>query len=157
MVSPPPPQTPQDSPWAVEVWEDKFGHSPFWASYDKLDEYDQAVLDTVIEHLVSREGMNLISSEWGKALGQGLYEIRIRRDLTALINGLNPQGSAPPTSRDAKRKVLLRIFCTFHGNRVVLLFHVYNKRKDPSDRRQQKEIARARNYLKAFKAEKRDP
>ncbi|MGO1971578.1 MAG: hypothetical protein ACTH2Q_01340 [Propionibacteriaceae bacterium] len=47
--------------------------------------------------------------------------------------------------------MLLRVFCTFHGRRIVLLFSGYDKKKDPSKRRQEREIARARKALKAWR------
>ena len=40
--------------------------------------------------------------------------------------------------------MLLRVFCAFHGARIVLLFHGYDKLRDPSPKRQHKEIAKAR-------------
>jgi hypothetical protein len=51
----------------------------------------------------------------------------------------------------ADRTVLLRVFCTFHGDRIVLLFHGYDKKKDPSAKRQAREIARARKLHAAWK------
>jgi hypothetical protein len=49
--------------------------------------------------------------------------------------------------------VLLRLFVTFHGDHVVLLFQGYDKGRDPSDRRQAKEIQTARKHLKAWAAQ----
>jgi hypothetical protein len=49
--------------------------------------------------------------------------------------------------------VLLRLFVTFHGDRVVLLFQGYDKGKDPSGRRQTKEIKTARKHLRAWAAQ----
>jgi hypothetical protein len=51
------------------------------------------------------------------------------------------------------RTVLLRVFCTFYGTRVVLLLHGLNKGEDNSSRRQQREIGAAPGLLKKFKAE----
>jgi hypothetical protein len=39
------------------------------------------------------------------------------------------------------------VFVHFHGPRVVLLLSGYDKGDDPSDRRQEKAIAKARQYL----------
>jgi hypothetical protein len=47
--------------------------------------------------------------------------------------------------------VLIRVFCTFHGDRIVLLYHGYDKKKDPSEKRQASEIARARKMHAAWK------
>ncbi|BAQ21064.1 hypothetical protein cgR_6002 [Corynebacterium glutamicum R] len=39
------------------------------------------------------------------------------------------------------------MFCTFHGSKTVLLLGGYDKGKDPSPKRQQKEIQRAQKQL----------
>jgi hypothetical protein len=49
-----------------------------------LGPYHQAVLDACITHVLAPMGMAVASTEWGKALGQGLYELRIRRSLHAI-------------------------------------------------------------------------
>jgi len=44
---------------------------------------------------------------------------------------------------------------TFYGDRVVLLFQGYDKGKDPSERRQTKEIRTARKHLRAWTAQRK--
>ena len=61
----------------------------------------------------------------------------------------------PDDVAGSDRRVLLRVFCTFHGDRVVLLLGGYDKGRDPSDKRQQKEIARARKLLKQWQEDQR--
>lgn len=134
--------------WAVEVWEDSNGRSPFTKWYDKLDDYDQAVVDTAITKVLEPIGMDIAGTEWGKALGGGLYEFRIRLSLSTLLHWGETQAQDDPPWKD--RKVLLRIFCTFHGDRIVLLFQGYDKGKDPSEKRQQKEIKKARKNLREW-------
>jgi hypothetical protein len=60
-------------------------------------------------------------------------------------------GGTPPGGKKGER-VLLRVFFHSYGKRVVLLLGGYNKGKDPSERRQQREIATARKRLEGFKA-----
>ncbi|UKJ63252.1 hypothetical protein H1Q78_16480 [Cellulosimicrobium cellulans] len=43
-----------------------------------------AVVDTVLGHVVARLGMDVCSTERGKPLDKGLYEIRIRQPLNAV-------------------------------------------------------------------------
>lgn len=137
-------------PWTVEAWEDSNGRSPFGKWYQKLHEYDQAVVHATIEHVLEPLGMNICETIWGKSLGEGLYELRIRASLNALLNrGSSDDDQVSVDGGD--KTVLLRIFCTFHGQRIVLLFQGYNKGKDPSAKRQQSEIKTARKYLKAWK------
>ena len=41
----------------------------------------------------------------------------------------------------ARRAVLVRVFCALSGNRVIILLGGYDKLRDPSAKRQQREIA----------------
>ena len=72
-----------------------------------------------------------------------LHEFRVRHDgdeIRRMFGG--QEGHAR-----RRERILLRVFVHFHGSRVVLLLAGYDKGKDPSDRRQQREIAQARMYL----------
>ncbi|SJM70296.1 hypothetical protein FM102_13765 [Corynebacterium glutamicum] len=48
--------------------------------------------------------------------------------------------------------MLLRVFCTFHGKKIVLLLGGYNKHRDSSKKRKETETKRARKVLKAWKS-----
>jgi len=160
---------PPPAEWTVEVWEDDHGHAPFVAWFDKLDQYEQAVVDAVIEQILVPLGMDVCATEWGKALGDGLYEVRIRRPLSAIRtwgksgalvtdepgDAADDDPSVDEAPGMADRSVLLRIFCTFHGSKVVLLFQGYDKGADASEKRQQREIRSARRHLKAWRAQQR--
>ena len=41
-----------------------------------------------------------------------------------------------------RQRILLRVFVHFHGSRVILLLGGYDKGKDPSEKKQQREIGR---------------
>ena len=45
------------------------------------------------------------------------------------------------------------MFVHFHGERVILLLSGYDKGDDPSDRRQEKAIARARQFLTEWRSQ----
>jgi hypothetical protein len=82
-----------------------------------------------------------------RALGHGLYEFRVRwaaSEIRRKIEGLPPQdiGGAPEA-------ILLRVFFCTAGPKIILLLSGYDKARDPSDRRQEREIARARKLLTA--------
>lgn len=139
-------------PWTIDLWEDKNGRSPFDKWFQKLPEYEQAVVDATIKHVLAPLGRDICETTWGKSLGDGLYELRIGVSLNAILNrGKSPEDQVSIDGGD--KTILLRIFCTFHGQRVVLLFQGYNKGKDPSKKRQQSEIKRAQKHLKAWKQE----
>lgn len=111
-----------------------------------LREYEQVVLDAAITKVLAIEGPAICESEWGKALGRGLYEFRIRKSLDAIL-----KASGESQLRGGSRPVLLRVFCAFERGRVVLLLGGYDKLKDSSGRRQQREIAATRRVLAEWK------
>jgi hypothetical protein len=51
--------------------------------------------------------------------------------------------------------VLLRVFVHFYGSKVVLLLGGYDKGVDPKEKRQQREIERARKLLTQFQERRR--
>jgi len=126
------------SDWQVESEGDTFERF-----VRKLPAYEQAVALAAIEHILAKDGIDICQGEWGKALGRGLYEFRIRHSLRAIL------GRAGVSSADVgtDRTVLLRVFCTFYGKHVVLLLHGYDKGRDPSTKRQIREISKARLVL----------
>ena len=69
--------------------------------------------------------MGVCGTAFGRQLGWGLFEFRLREG-----------------------NLLLRAFCHAYGDRVILLLAVYDKSEDPSAKRQQKEMELARRRLK---------
>lgn len=134
-----------EGPWPVEFASEDF--SRFSRS---LHEYEQAILVAAIRDVLAVEGIAICESEWGKALGRGLYEFRIRKSLDAIL-----KATSAARTRGGKRAVLLRVFCAIGSDRVVLLLGGYDKGKDPSGRRQQREIAAARRVLAEWKRQQR--
>lgn len=139
--------------WRPEVWEDRHGRAPFTKWFEKLGDYDQAVVDTAIKKILVPYGIDIAATEWGKPLGDGLYEFRIRRSLSTLINWGTSEEEWESLPPQMDKTVLLRIFCAFHGDRIILLFQGYDKGKDPSEKRQGREIKKAKKYLRAWKNE----
>ncbi|TFC15219.1 hypothetical protein E3O19_08805 [Cryobacterium algoritolerans] len=135
--------------WDIEYEGDSFGRF-----YSSLGEYEQAVLTAAIEHVLAVHGIDICSGEWGKPLSGGLYEFRVRKSLQAIFSEANV--ALPSDLAIVDRKVLIRVFCAFHGDKIVLLYSGYDKKKDPSDRRQQREIARARKIHEQWKRTHRD-
>lgn len=132
-----------ESVWSVD-YEDG---GKFEAFFNSLEAYEQAVVTAAIENVLERMGIDICSGSWGKSLGDGLYEFRINTSLAVLMKDVPDYDESPGDDQ----KILVRIFCAFHGKKIVLLHHGYNKGKDPSVRRQQKEIKVARKLHKAWK------
>lgn len=134
-------------PWSIEVYEDENGHRPYETFIDSLDDATFAALDAAVDHMLRRNGIDLCKTEWMKPLGQGLYEFRVRHDAAEILArfGLEPEVAVP-----LNIPILLRVFCHFHANKIVLLLSGYDKGASPSEKRQQKEIERARGHLRAW-------
>jgi hypothetical protein len=101
-----------------------------------------------------RRGLDVVETEYGKALGDGLYEFRVRwsaAEISHKIAGL-PAGDVGAAPED----ILLRMFFCTAGRKIVLLLNGYDKAQHPGDRWQQREIAKARKLLTAYReAQKR--
>lgn len=91
-------------------------------------ELSEKQLDFVIDQAIRRlseNGLNLLGTNHAKALSGGLYELRVRRD----------------------PEILVRIFFTLiHPSRIVIVGG-YNKKRDPSDLKQRREIKAARRVI----------
>ena len=103
--------------------------------------------------MLSPQGINVAGTEFGKALGGGLYELRVRQtgdEIRQRVAGL-PSGDLGRRPHEA---VLLRVFFCTDGPKIILLMSGYDKGRHASVRRQNKEIEKARRYLRAHQAAK---
>jgi putative component of toxin-antitoxin plasmid stabilization module len=138
--------------WTPEPFEADDGTIPFQRFIDDLSDFKFVALDTAIDRVLSQRGIDLVRTEWLKALGEGLHEFRIRHDsdeIASMFGGDASEVDGQP------EKVLLRLFVHFHGQKVILLLGGYDKGSDPKERRQQREIAVARRLLGQFKERQR--
>lgn len=108
-------------PWTIEL-----------SSADVLDSLFGEITEKQIQDIRSNalrrlreNGLNLLGTNHAKALSGGLYELRVRRD----------------------PELLVRIFFTLiHPSRLVIVGG-YNKKRDPSDLKQRREINAARRVI----------
>ncbi|MTA59385.1 MAG: hypothetical protein F2550_03530 [Actinobacteria bacterium] len=106
--------------WTVELHQD-FDFDRFLT---ELPLTDQVIVVRAVQAVLREHGNRLAGTHWVTALGAGLFEFRI---------------SAP--------QLLIRIFFTYQAQRVILLLAAYDKQRDPSQKRQQREIAQARKRI----------
>lgn len=132
-------------------WKLEYARPSFERFFRKLAPYEQAVLAAALKQVLSVHGPDICQGEWGKPFGAGLYEFRVRRSLRAILSETREDSAKRIPAAD--RLVLIRVFCAFSGDRVVILLHGYDKLRDPSSRRQQKEIEHARKLLRQWKAQ----
>lgn len=138
--------------WTPEPFETDDGTIPYRTFIDDLSDFKFVALDAAIKQVLSVRGLDLVRTEWLKALGEGLHEFRIRHDADEISRmfGGDPAEAALP-----KEVVLLRVFVHFYGDKVVLLLGGYDKGENPNDGHQRQEIAEARKLLAQFKERQR--
>ncbi len=121
--------------YTLEFYEDERGDKPVlrWIR-EGLSRSQRASLGQAMREVLQEEGVGVCGTEFGRQLGGGLFEFRLRRSV---------EGEG--------ERILLRVFCHAYGNRVVLLLGGYDKGADPSPRRQHEEIAIARSRLATWR------
>jgi hypothetical protein len=142
-------QEPQ-SGYAIEFFRDVDGSEPVRRFLDSLSKDKRDALLAALARILARQGLEVCRSEWGKQLGSGLAEFRIRHDEREV---LAREGIAEPDLPEpSPEKILLRVFFHAHGKRLILLLGGYDKGARPSARHQQREIERARGHLTQWRA-----
>ena len=140
------------SVWTPEVFEADDGTMPFERFISGLSDTKFAALDAAIEQVLAVRGLELVRTEWLKALGEGLHEFRVRHDADEIPHMFGADHVVLSTPPEA---ILLRVFVHFHGQKVVLLLGGYDKGTDPNKRGQQREIDQARRLLTQFRERQR--
>jgi hypothetical protein len=138
------------SRFTLEYYQSPDGDEPVrrWIFSD-LDGPKRRAIVLALEHILRAQGIDVCQTEYGRQLGQGLFEFRLRHDEAELRRRLRPD--LPPACSEAD-VVLLRVLCHAYGSRVILLLAAYDKGADPSKKRQQREIATARRRLREFRS-----
>jgi hypothetical protein len=139
--------------WTLEFFVADDGTVPMDRLRRELSPPVAAALTTALYEILAVDGLELGGGEWLRPLGEGLHEFRIRRDAGTIRRRAGAASSTGPDQPPTR--VLLRVFVHFYGDRVILLLGGYDKRRDPSERRQQREISAARRLLTQFKQRQR--
>jgi len=138
--------------WELEFYEEN-GREPVLDFLRGLDEVKEQALAAALRNVLAYEGISVCESSWGKWVQDtpGIFEFRVRHDATTILRqrGL----PVPKELKEGTGKILLRVFCHAHGKKVVMLLAGYDKGKEPSIRRQNAEIKRAKQRLTRWKAE----
>jgi putative component of toxin-antitoxin plasmid stabilization module len=145
-----------DGIWEVEYYSDENGREPCREWAEKLSPVKKAAFLATVELVLTQYGTDVARTEFGKALGGGLYELRIRQTATEVrqrVAGLPPDdlGAQPPEA------ILLRVFFCTAGRKIILLLDGYDKGLNTGQRRQDREIEDARKLMRAYgEAQKRE-
>jgi len=138
-----------DRPFTLEFYRTPGGDEPVRRWMEKALSSDQLrALDAALTLILAVHGVGVCGTPYGRQLGRGLFEFRLDEDEAAVSRKWSA-GPSPP-GRVIGTRILLRVFCHATGERTVLLLGGYDKGRDPSRRRQQREIARARARLGEF-------
>lgn len=140
--------------WELEFYEDENGRAPCREWMDDLPGELYSALVEAFERVLRVNGLDVCSSEWGKQLGGGLFEFRVRHsavETARMFAGVD----VPHLHSKTKKAVMLRVFCHAYGNRIVLLLSGYDKGRHPETKRQDREIKKARKLLADFKGPRR--
>lgn len=136
--------------YTVEFYEDEAGASPIWRWLtEELSATQRRAVTAALEEILAPMGINVCNTEFGKALGGGLCELRIRQDADQLLARVGKASTCVAAERP--EKILIRIFFHAHGGKFVLLVGGYDKARRSSPRHQQAEIELARKRLGAWK------
>jgi putative component of toxin-antitoxin plasmid stabilization module len=93
--------------WTIEPYVDATGGVPFDKFLDDLDDAKADACLMAIELMLARHGLNLASTQWLKALGDGLWELRVRHDAPEIRRSV---GVGAVGDVDRPTSVLLRVF-----------------------------------------------
>lgn len=122
--------------YELEFYEDEHGDAPVlrWLR-EELTPAKRQALGYAMQVVLQRLGVAVCGTEFGRPLGGGMF--RLRSDLRERVR-----------PREKSGRILFRVFCHAHGDRLILLLAAYDKGEDPSPRRQDSEIALARARLR---------
>jgi hypothetical protein len=136
------------TPYILEFYEDTDGREAVLEWLRSLSPTKRRAIGVAMHEILAHEGPNVVNTEYGKALGGGLYEFRLRHTADEVIaRAKSPNVVRALVVKAAGERVLLRVFFHVHGAQVVLLLAGYDKGRFPSRKRQQQAIISARERL----------
>jgi hypothetical protein len=142
--------------YELVFYADAKGREPVAEFIEGLAAHQRAALLAALEVVLAEQGIGVVGTQHGKALGRGLYEFRLRHTHEEIARRFPAAAEAirAPAGR-RQDPVLLRVFFHPYGRRLILLLSGYDKGRDDSSGRQEREIARDRRCLSDFRASER--
>ena len=127
------------------------GREPMANFLDNLEPFKRAALLAALRGILAEQGLGVCATEYGKHLGKGLAEFRLRHSYDEVTGRFPAREVESPPTRERVGRLALRVFFHAYGDRRVLLLGGYDKGRRPSRKKQEAEIARARKRLQDFK------
>lgn len=134
--------------WTVEFYEDAQGRKPVEKWIDGLNDQKAEAVLVSLKEVLAVNGITLTSGAWLKSLGKGLYEFRIRHSASEIQAMYKVANKGLVGGAEA---ILLRVFVSFEGERVIVLLGAYDKGKNDKQGFQQAQIEIARKRLRDWK------
>lgn len=138
-------------PFTLEWYEDELGDKPVlrWLR-EELTPQKRRAIGTAMNEILQYLGPEVVKGNFGDTLGGGLFEFRLDQDVKQILARKGKK--ARKRDQQEAGKILLRVFCHAHGDRIILLLGGYDKGERSSRTHQQEQIALARTRLKSWKA-----
>jgi phage-related protein len=136
-----------DPPYEVEFYKDDSGKEPALEWMRGLSETKKRAIGVALHEILAYEGVGVCDSEYGKPLGDGLYEFRLRHTADEIL--AKKKRGFVKRLIDRPEKVVLRVFFHPHGDKMILLLGGFDKGRFP--KRQDTEIKAARKRLSEWK------
>jgi hypothetical protein len=70
--------------WMIDFYEDEHGRCPVAVWLDTLPLTKRGAMIAAIEEILAYEGPGICGTRYGRALGSGLYELRVRHTAAEL-------------------------------------------------------------------------
>ena len=140
--------------WTLEFYEEH-GREPVLDFLRGLDDFKEQTLAAALRNVLAYEGLAVCGSSWGRWVqgAPGIFEFRVRHDAATILRERSLP--VPEHLDETHADILLRVFCHAHGNKLVLLLAGYDKGKEPSAKRQNAEITRAKQRLTRYQAQQK--
>lgn len=141
----------RDMSYELEFYDDPTsGREPVRDWLEGLDYVKRSAAMRALAIILAEDGPKVCATEYGKAMGQGLFEFRLRHDASEVLRTRRPELHAK-LGIQPEGEVLLRVFFAQVNGVVILLLGAYDKGRDPSRRRQNLEIQVARGRLAEYR------
>ncbi|HZV75130.1 MAG TPA: hypothetical protein VFF79_15555 [Conexibacter sp.] len=135
------------SRFTIEFYEDEHGDSPVlrWLR-EELTPTQRRAIGVAVREFLQEEGIGVCRSSYGKQLGDGLFEFRLRHDAAEILRSVgrrparSPAANASSCVSSATPTATGSCSCSAATTRAP----------DPSPKLQQREIVNARKRLKDF-------
>jgi hypothetical protein len=134
-------------PYEIEFYVDARGHEPALAFMKSLTGPKRRAIGVAINEFLRYLGPDVVRTDFGKALGGGLYEFRVDQDAEQILR----KAGKDPRPEPEQGKVLLRVFFHPHGDKLILLLSGYDKAEHSSKPHQNAQIEEAKRLLRHWK------